>query len=142
MTAKGVLAAIPGVGVSLLPKLTCPLCWPAYASLLTTLGLGFLISARYLLAITVLFLLVSLSALALRARKRRGYGPAIVGLFASVIVLVAKFSFEYRLAVYGGMFLLMAASLWNSWPKRANQCPRCAPRGHELIQPSAKEGSL
>jgi hypothetical protein len=41
---KQALLAAPGVGVSLLPKLVCPLCWPAYAGLLSTFGLGFLIS--------------------------------------------------------------------------------------------------
>jgi len=49
---KESLVTIPGVGVSLLPKLACPLCWPAYAGLLTSLGLGFLISAKYLLPVT------------------------------------------------------------------------------------------
>ena len=27
------LLALPGVGVSLFPKLRCPACWPAYAAL-------------------------------------------------------------------------------------------------------------
>jgi hypothetical protein len=33
--------ALPGVGASLFPKLACPLCWPAYAGLLSSVGLGF-----------------------------------------------------------------------------------------------------
>lgn len=33
-TWKQSLVALPGVGVSLLPKLACPLCWPAYVGLL------------------------------------------------------------------------------------------------------------
>jgi mercuric ion transport protein len=40
-TRKQGLLALPGVGVSLLPKLTCPACWPAYAGLLSSVGLGF-----------------------------------------------------------------------------------------------------
>lgn len=48
-TWKHGLLSLPGVTVSLLPKLMCPACWPAYAGLLSSLGLGFLISARYLL---------------------------------------------------------------------------------------------
>lgn len=32
-TRKQTLAALPGIGVSLLPKLMCPACWPAYAGL-------------------------------------------------------------------------------------------------------------
>jgi len=49
---KQSLLAMPGVGVSLLPKLICPLCWSAYAGLLSTLGLGFLISTKYLIPVT------------------------------------------------------------------------------------------
>src|SRR5258708_6952526 len=79
MMWKRIVATFPGVGVALLPKLTCPMCWPAYAGLLTTLGLGFLISERYLFRITAAFLLVSVGALAFGARGRRGYGPAGLG---------------------------------------------------------------
>ncbi len=35
------LLAVPGVVVSLLPSLTCPLCWPGYAALLSSFGLAF-----------------------------------------------------------------------------------------------------
>lgn len=134
--AAGVL---PGVGVALLPKLTCPLCWPAYAGLLTTFGLGFLISTRYLFGLTAIFLFLSVGMLAFRARERRGYGPAIAGLIAAAAVLVSKFHFDSTAAMYAGLGLLIAASLWNSWPLRsANHCPECAPVGSELIQLSAK----
>ena len=80
MTWKRAAAFIPGVGVALLPKLTCPMCWPAYAGLLTTLGLGFLLSERYLFAVTAVFLLMSVGALTFRYRERRGIAPAVVGL--------------------------------------------------------------
>src|SRR5260370_27513328 len=49
------LLAFPGIGVSLLPKLMCPACWPAYAAVLSSVGLGFLISTTYLLPLTALF---------------------------------------------------------------------------------------
>jgi hypothetical protein len=39
---KQSLMTIPGVGMSLVPKLACPSCWPAYAGLLSSVGLGFL----------------------------------------------------------------------------------------------------
>lgn len=72
---KGLLA-LPGVGVSILPKLACPTCWPAYAGLLSSVGLGFLISAEYLLLLTVAFFFHPLGAirvLATRAKKWRGF---------------------------------------------------------------------
>ena len=124
------VAVLPGIGIALLPKLTCPLCWPAYASLLSTLGVGFLVSAEYLLATTAIFLSVAVGALLFRAKARRGYGPSILGAGAAAAVLIGKFKFESGVAAYGGLTLLVAASLWSSWPRTvANGCPRCAPAG-------------
>ncbi len=51
-TWKRGLLALPSVGVSILPKLACPACWPAYAGLLSSVGLGFLISTVYLLPLS------------------------------------------------------------------------------------------
>jgi hypothetical protein len=120
------------VGVSLLPKLTCPLCWPAYAGLLSALGLGFLLSTRYLLALTATFLIVAVGTLGFRASKRHGYGPVSLGLVAAALVLFAKFRLESNAVMYGGLGLLIAASVWNSWPQSAPAA---------LVQLSAKEKS-
>ncbi len=90
-TWKQSLATIPGVGISLLPKLTCPFCWPAYAGLLSSVGLGFLISAEYLLPVTAAFLVVAVGASALRANQRHGYWPFCLGLFAALGVLAGNF---------------------------------------------------
>lgn len=142
MTWKRSAAFLPGVGVALLPKLTCPMCWPAYAGLLTTLGLGFLLSERYLLWVTAVFLFVSVVALAFRYHERRGIAPAVLGLAGAAIVLVGKFQFESMAAMYAGLSVLVSASVWNSWPKRSMQsCPQCAPGGDELIQLSVKGSS-
>src|SRR5258707_8490006 len=96
-TWKQSLLALPGVGVSILPKLACPACWPAYAGLLSSVGLGFLISTVYLLPLTVAFLVLGLAALVFRANKRRGYGPFVFGSVAAGGVLSGKFAFESSL---------------------------------------------
>jgi mercuric ion transport protein len=127
MMWKRTAAVLPGIGVALLPKLTCPLCWPAYAGLLTTLGLGFLLSERYLFGATAIFLLISVAALAFRYQERRGIAPAVLGLTGAAMVLIGKFHFESIAAMYAGLAVLIAASLWNSWPKRLDgSCPQCA----------------
>lgn len=139
-TWKRCLAVAPAIGVAFLPKLTCPMCWPAYAALLTTLGVSFLISERYLFGVTAFFLLLSVGALAFRARARRGRGPALLGLGGSAAVLFGKFGLDSTAVMYAGLGLLIAATLWNNWPQRpAESCPQCAPGGDELIQLSAKE---
>lgn len=117
-TWKQGLLALPGIGVSILPKLACPACWPAYAGLLTSVGLGFLISAVYLLPLTAAFLVLALGALSFRASKRRGYGPFLLGLVAAIGVLVGKFVWEFNPAIYGAVGLLILAPLWNTWPHR------------------------
>lgn len=130
MTWRSFAAVLPGVGASLLPKLTCPLCWPAYAGLLTALGLGFLMSERYLFGVTTVFLIVSVGALAFRQRERRGVAPAALGVAGAAVVLLGKFRFESMPAMYAGLSVLIAASLWNSWPRRST--------GDELVQLSVK----
>ncbi len=112
------LLALPGIGVSILPKLACPACWPAYAGLLTSAGLGFLISAVYLLPLTAPFLVVALIAMVFGARDRHGYGPFVLGMVAACGVLIGKFVWESNPIMYGAVGLLVISSLWNTWPRR------------------------
>src|SRR5207237_593733 len=115
------LLALPGVGVSLLPKLACPTCWPAYAGLLSSVGLGFLVSTLHLLPVTAGLLVIALGAMAFRASKCHGYGPFLLGLFGSAGVL-----FGY---------------LWNAWPRHVIPnavaiCPGYHEENNELNQRS------
>lgn len=120
-------ALLPGIGASFLPKVACPACWPAYAGFLSSIGLGFLIETAYLLPLTALFLGLAVFALAFRAPRRRGYGPFFAGVAASATVLIGKFSFESDPAMYAGLLFVIAASAWNSWPRKqtATDCPSC-----------------
>lgn len=132
------LLALPSVGVSLLPKLACPACWPAYAGLLTSLGLGFLISVVYLLPLTTAFLVLALGVLAFRATQRHGYGPFLLGIVAACGVLLGKFVWGSNPIMYGAVGLLVIASLWNTWPRRdtPNQETSCSDCNREEIQRS------
>ena len=109
---------LPGIGIALLPKVVCPACWPAYAGFLSSIGIGFVNYTPYLLPLTTIFLILAVVSLWYRAGTRRGYRPFILGIFAATIVLVGKFVFFSDSTMYGGIVLLMSASLWNSWPKR------------------------
>jgi mercuric ion transport protein len=120
------LAAVPGIVFALLPNLACPACWPAYAGLLSSVGLGFLLDGAYRLPLTVTFLGLAVGALGFRARGRRGFGPLGVGVAAATVILVGKFAFGSNVTTCGGIALLVAASLWNAWPKRTRvSCPDC-----------------
>ncbi len=129
---KQSLAVLPGVGVSLLPKLMCPMCWPAYAGTVSALGLGFLISTKYLAPLTAAFLAITAGALGFRASCRHGYGPLCLGLLAAAVILTSKFYVDAAPAAYAGVGLLIAASVLSSWPLRAvitPFCPACVQAG-------------
>jgi mercuric ion transport protein len=111
--------AAPAVGTALLPALACPACWPAYAGVLSSLGLGFWIEARWLFVLTAGALALSLGVLAFRSSRRRGYGPFLVGLMATVTILISKFLVASKPSLYAGLGALVAASVWNAWPKGA-----------------------
>ncbi len=130
------LAALPSIGVSMLPKLACPACWPAYAGLLTSIGLGFLISVRYLLPLTVAFLVLVVAAMLFKAKDRRGYGPFALAVFAASGILLGKFVWDTWPAVYGAIGLLVIASVWNTRPRRisANHPTTCSACRREEIQ--------
>jgi mercuric ion transport protein len=133
LTFKQTLAALPGIGVSLLPKLMCPACWPAYAGIVSALGLGF--PAKYLLPLTVGFLAITALTLGYHASRRHGFGPLWLGLVAAAVILAGKFYFNMTQATYTGVGILVAASVWNSWPRRAAAAPSCCvPAGGGVTQ--------
>ena len=133
-TWKQNLFAAPGIGLSLLPKIACPACWPAYAGFLSSVGLGFLIpNTVYLLPLTAIFLLVAVGMLAFRARRRHGYVPFALGILAAGFILLGKFYLASNPVLYVGLGLLILASVCNSWPI-ASRCI-CAPAA-ETLHPS------
>lgn len=134
-TANQSVLAVPGILLGVLPFGGCPACWPVYGGVLSALGLGFLLSFRYLLPLTAFFLFIALFTLAFRASARRGYGPFAAGLAAAALILCGKFSLESNALAYSGAALLVASSLWNSWPHKteAARCPKCAPSDTNLI---------
>ncbi len=64
----------------------------------------------------------ALAALFYRSRVRRGLGPFWLGLVAAGIVLVAKFALALDPATYVGVGLLLAAGVWNVWPRPDDGC--------------------
>jgi mercuric ion transport protein len=116
-------AAIPAVAVALVPKVVCPLCWPAYGAVLTATGFAFLMEDRWLLPISLAMLAAAVAAMAWRAKARRGYGPATAGLSAAALVVAGRFALSSSLLTYAGVAALIAAALWNVWPRR--EAPTC-----------------
>lgn len=121
------LAAAPGIAAAFLPNIVCPACLPAYAGLVSAMGLGFVLDRGYLLLLTGALLILAVGALALRAQKLRRYGPLVVGLAGTIAVLAGKFAFDSSAVMYAGIAGLIGASVWSAWPVRALTagCPTC-----------------
>ena len=111
---------LPASALAALPL--CPTCYPAYAGILSALGLSVLEDTRVQMFLTVLFLSVALGALLYRAKSRRGYGPFALGTSAAVVVLFAKFVMASDPIIYAGVGVLVIASLWNVWPRANAAC--------------------
>ncbi len=120
------LALLPGAAVSLLPSATCPVCLAAYAGFASSLGLGFLFSERILAPLIGLLLAVGLVSVAWSARSHGRAGPLLLTLLGSAAVLAGRLVWSIPTMLYGGVTLLVAASLWNLWLKR--------PRPDALVQ--------
>jgi hypothetical protein len=81
--------------------------------------------SEWLMPLTIAALVVALGGLAFRARRRRGYGPLMLGAVASAGVLAGKFAAHVDGVVYGALALLVAASIWSSVPRRAVSAASC-----------------
>jgi hypothetical protein len=124
---KSSLVTLPAIGATLLPVGLCPACWPAYAGLLSAVGLGFLLDATYLFPLTAALLAMAVGSLAIGAKSRRGYGPFVSGVAASALVLVGKFVYQSNAAMYLGLAVVITNSVRNAWPVRHKDttCPTC-----------------
>ncbi|HEX8432412.1 MAG TPA: hypothetical protein VF625_14070 [Longimicrobium sp.] len=122
-------AVVPLLAV-LVPK--CPLCLTAHAAVLGTVGAG----AVWAKVATVGGLAAVLVLLGVGARGRRGYGPLMLAVVAAAVLgaelLHAHPAHDHAGHGHGalsmaGTALLVAASLWNAWPRRA-ACAHAAAR--------------
>ncbi len=125
MPHLGTLAILPAIGVALMPKLVCPACWPAYAALVSALGLGFLISAKNLFIVSTLFLGLALIALFTQGRKKQSYRSFWLGLFSVLLILFGKFALDNDSIVYGGVLLLTLAAILDFLPQKKKTCLTC-----------------
>jgi mercuric ion transport protein len=125
---RAVVTALAGTGALLLPIGTCPACWPAYAGVLSALGLGFLLSERYLMPLAAVLLLGALSSLLYGASSRRGYGPFMLGIGGCLTVLTGELALSSDSLAYTGLALFVVAAGWNAWPEKKAKlisCERC-----------------
>ncbi len=106
---------------------------PAYAGLLGSMGLAFLMESTYLIPLTAVCLTLSVGGLAIGTSLRNGLAPFWLGVTASLVLLIGKFVFDSGLTVTLAIGLLLIASIWNSWPTRRAKLS-FTPEGHTEIK--------
>ncbi len=115
------MLGIPAAALAALPL--CPACYPAYAGILSALGLGALASVTAQTLLTTVLLAAALASLLYRARARRGYRPFLLGVLATVVIVVSKFALGIDALTYAAVAVLVGAGIWNLWPRLAATCP-------------------
>ena len=68
--------------------------------------------------LTIFFLLVAVGMLGYKARHRWGYIPLIIGMVGAIAIVAGKFYLDKDYLSKAGIFLLIAASVWNAWPRK------------------------
>ena len=106
---------IPASALAALPL--CPACYPAYAGILSALGLSVLADTTVQTVLTVLLLAVALGGLLYKAKLRRGYGPFALGVVASTVLAFSKFVMGSDPITYAAVGVLVLAALCNVWPR-------------------------
>lgn len=120
------LALFPGALLPLLPSTTCPACLTAFAGVVSAMGLGFLIHERVLAPLIALFLAINIASVAWSTRTHGHRWPLLATLMGSAAVVASRLIWHLHFLLYGGVALLIGASLFNLWLKRS--------RPEQLIQ--------
>ncbi len=109
---RAVIAA-PAAVLPLLPSFSCPVCLAAYAGVLSSLGLGFVLNESVLRPLIVLFLGIAVGSVAWGTRRHRKRGPVVAAAAGALSIIAGRIVWSVPLAVYGGVICVVLAAIWN-----------------------------
>ncbi len=133
--ASGWLGSGGGILALLAPKGLCPLCIAASGGLLSSVGLGFLAVDGVIRWVLPSLLALGLAGLAVAVRRHRRWWVLAAGAGGAVL-LYAGWLAGFHSLLYGGMSLLLAASIANLWSQRhpTHQLVQIGPIGDDHAQ--------
>jgi len=104
--------------VPLLPSFTCPVCLAAYAGVLSSMGLGFLLRESVLAPLIVASLVVTLLTVAWSTRSHRDLRPLATAVAGALAIVAGRLVWHVEALLDLGVALLVLAAVWNLWLKR------------------------
>ena len=124
----GLLAFIPVVLTALLPVVSCPACWPLYASVLASLGLTFVDYTPYIGPVMIAFAAMAAGGIGYYWNRTRKWLPAVTGLVGIAIIVIGKLTESNTLVIYTGGFIAALAFALGMMPSkkiRQDNCETC-----------------
>lgn len=108
----------------------CPICIPAIAAFLSSVGLGFLVSEAVLLPVMLVFLALALGGLFWSyLKEHRNIGPFVLGILMGLSLYLGRYVYFGSLInpvlMYGGIAGIIAVSLWNLKLRKQAGCSAC-----------------
>src|SRR5579884_1638221 len=103
------LPIVPAIVLLVLPK--CPLCVCAWLGLSGALGLGSIIVGAWGLPLGAVLVLITISALSVRAFRTRDLRPVWLGLLGAAALMGGKQFSNILLLSAGACLLLLASAL-------------------------------
>ena len=101
-----------------MPSFSCPVCVAAYAGLLSSLGLGFLLTDSIQRPLIVAFLIVAVASVGWAMRRYKRIGPFVLVLVGSAAIIAGRVVWSVAPILYIGVVCLVAGTVWNLILKR------------------------
>lgn len=103
-----------------LTALSCPACWPLFASVGSALGLGFLLPYEAILMQVAfpLFVVISLLGSVLSYRYHKQILPLALGCISALLILYGFYGGWHLNLMYVGIFGILASSVLSYLAKR------------------------
>lgn len=134
ITKKAGALAPTGSVASILTVILCPVCKPAIAVFLSTIGLGFVVSESVLRPLLLAFLALTVGGLVWSYFKvHRNFLPLAVGIMMSTGLYIGRYVYfgdlENQFLTYGSIAGLVVVSIWNFRLKPPATCSGgCSPK--------------
>jgi hypothetical protein len=85
----------------------------AYAGVLSSFGLGFVLNDRVQRPLIVLFLAIAVASVAWSARRGRSVWPLVIDVLASLAIIAGRIVWSISPLVYPAVLMLIVGALWN-----------------------------